>query len=170
MNWPPTDPVHCKAATCSISPHCSNVYIKVSRTKSDSKAHSAPWNQDIIILWCKHELSPHASVYIVRGRSMCANLRFDVMLWVTLHCYGDQALIVNCNIWPRVAHILCGVLQMYRVLRRDTNDWTLLYWASLLIECHVLACHSQKRSVVWWGGLVNEYFSRQSQCLRTCNV
>lgn len=106
MNWPPTDPLHCKAATCSISPHCSNVYIKVSRTKSDTKAYSAPWNQDIITLWSKHAHSPHASVYIVRSRSMRANLRFDVMLWVNLYCYGDQALIVNCSIWPRVAHIL----------------------------------------------------------------
>lgn len=148
MNWPPTDPLHCKAATCSISPHCSNVYIKVSRTKSDTKAYSAPWNQDIITLWSKRAHSPHASVYIVRSCSMRANMCFDVMLWVNLHCYGDQALIVNCNIWPRVAHILCGVLQTYHALGRDANDWTLLCWANLLIECLGLSFTAKDRCVI----------------------
>lgn len=55
--------------------------------------------------------------------------------WLSIH--GDQAHIVNCNIWPRVEHFLCGVLQTSRALGRDTNDWTLLYWVSLLIEWHV---------------------------------
>lgn len=39
MNWPPLDPLLCEAATCSVSPHCANVYI-TNRTKYDSMAHS----------------------------------------------------------------------------------------------------------------------------------
>lgn len=55
--------------------------------------------------------------------------------WLSIH--GDPALIVNCNIWPLVEHILCGVSQTSRALGRDTNEWTSLYWVSLLIEHRV---------------------------------
>lgn len=58
--------------------------------------------------------------------------RFD---WLSIH--RRRAHIVNRNIWPRVEHILCGVSQTSRALGRDTSDWTLLYWVSLLIEWHV---------------------------------
>lgn len=42
VNWPPTDPLHCKAATCSVSSYCLNVYFQNCTTQSASMASSAP--------------------------------------------------------------------------------------------------------------------------------
>lgn len=132
MNWPPTDPLHCKAATCSISSYCLNVYIKNCRTQSASVAIAAPWNQIVVIFWRPRERSHHASI-----QKLCQLHQHGPWYDTTtptpapLPIHRDRAGIVKCNIWAHIEHVLCGVSSTSCALGRDTSGWTLLYWVSL---------------------------------------
>lgn len=144
MNWPPTDPLHCEAATCSISSYCSNVYIKNCRTQSASMASAAPWNQIIVIFWRPHERACHASVQ----KPCHLHQRGPRCDAPPPSKHRDRARIVKCNIWPHIEHVLCGVSLTSCALGRDTSDWTLLYWASNRTVCLGLSFREERCPVM----------------------